>query len=341
MTSTDNRKNKSCRIRLSRMAIRPRLLAAMIRTSTWRLSSEPTGRTSPSCRTRNSFAWTSSGSSPISSSNRCRRARLRKRPVIGDRAGENAPFVTEQLALDEIARERRAIEDDERRAGPWTVGMNEVRDDLLAGARLAGNQNRGVAVGRRRRPLEHRPHPFRSADHTLEPVVRRGQAAEAVHAVTQLGGVENARDRLAQQFFGERNRNEIVCAAPDRLGCMIDGRVGADDEDCSLGPLLFDRFEDIERRRVGTQIADYDEAQRGLRLDGRQHRRHAVGGHGRPLRGQQLSQRRIQLAILRGDEDPGVGVGNGHSWCVGGSYRPQMLHSVNKPLRRESILSAR
>src|SRR6202030_1949798 len=47
-----------------------------------------------------------------------------------DRAGESSFFVTEQLALDQLARERRAIDRDKRLARARAPKMNRARDQL-------------------------------------------------------------------------------------------------------------------------------------------------------------------------------------------------------------------
>ena len=68
----------------------------------------------PSTRSRRGCS--SSGSSPISSRNSDATLRaLERARVIGVRAGEGASLVTEQLALDQIGRDRAAIEHHERR----------------------------------------------------------------------------------------------------------------------------------------------------------------------------------------------------------------------------------
>ena len=76
----------------------------------------PTGLTSPSCSARRSLGCSSSGSSPISSRNSVPPSAATNRPRFGGvGAGERAAHVAEQLALEQRADERAAVDRDERR----------------------------------------------------------------------------------------------------------------------------------------------------------------------------------------------------------------------------------
>ena len=62
-------------------------------------------------------------------------------------AGEGTLLVAEQLALDQFAGNRRAIDRDEWLIGARRVLVNKTRRDLLADAALAGYQERAVDIG--------------------------------------------------------------------------------------------------------------------------------------------------------------------------------------------------
>src|SRR5206468_9368739 len=62
----------------------------------------------------------------------------------GDRPGEGALLVTEQLGLEQLLGERRAVDGDERLALTWRPLVHEVGDHFLAGPRLAGDEHRGL-----------------------------------------------------------------------------------------------------------------------------------------------------------------------------------------------------
>ena len=109
--------------------------------------------------TRSSFAWVSSGTLPISSK--------KMLPLIGeveqtllrvDGAGERALHVTEERRLQQIGRQVAGVDGDERALGAGRVGVNGARDQLLARAALALDQNRRPARRRLDDQIEHLAH---------------------------------------------------------------------------------------------------------------------------------------------------------------------------------------
>src|SRR5262245_34323763 len=68
--------------------------------------------------------------------------------AIGDGAGERAAHVTEQLALDQLLGNRRAVDLDEGSHAAAALRVNRSSDQFLSGPVLAVDQN--AAVGRRR-----------------------------------------------------------------------------------------------------------------------------------------------------------------------------------------------
>ena len=67
---------------------------------------------------------------------------LERARVLGVRAGEGAALVAEELALDQVGGHRAAVEDDERAARARAHVVDRVREDVLAGAGLAGQRRR-------------------------------------------------------------------------------------------------------------------------------------------------------------------------------------------------------
>ena len=57
--------------------------------------------------------------------------------------GEGAALMAEQLVLDEVGRQRGAVQLDERPGGPSAATMQRLGHQLLAGAGLADDQHRG------------------------------------------------------------------------------------------------------------------------------------------------------------------------------------------------------
>src|SRR5690606_9122722 len=64
--------------------------------------------------------------------------------AAAQRAGEGARRVAEQLALGEVLRQRGAVQREKRFGRAAAAGMAGVREQLLAGAGLAGDQERRV-----------------------------------------------------------------------------------------------------------------------------------------------------------------------------------------------------
>src|SRR5207247_6792955 len=65
----------------------------------------------------------------------------------GRRAGERALLVAEQLALEQLRWERRAIHLHERLIASRRPLMDRARDELFADAAFAADEHRHVAVG--------------------------------------------------------------------------------------------------------------------------------------------------------------------------------------------------
>ncbi len=67
--------------------------------------------------------------------------------LVPDRAGERSLDVAEQLALQEVPRDGRTVDGDERRGPAGTERMDRLGHQLFAGARLPGDQHGRVGVG--------------------------------------------------------------------------------------------------------------------------------------------------------------------------------------------------
>src|SRR5205085_5002660 len=79
---------------------------------------------------------------------------LPKAELSALRAGERARLVAEQLRFQKRLLKRRAVQINERAFAAWTQTVDSLRDQLLARARLARDENRRV----RRRDAVSEPH---------------------------------------------------------------------------------------------------------------------------------------------------------------------------------------
>ncbi len=75
--------------------------------------------------------------------------------LLRQRAGEGALLPAEQLALDERARNRRAVDAHHDAAAPRALLVNLRRDEFLAGTRFAEEQHRRVSGRDLARLFEH------------------------------------------------------------------------------------------------------------------------------------------------------------------------------------------
>ena len=110
--------------------------------------------------------------------------------LIGHRAGERSAAMAEQLAVGELARGGRAVVGQERGGAARRADVNRARDQLLAGAALAGDQHREVVA--------------------LQPLDLID------HACHRGAGAEEARQQRLERAFGggvDRGRRPIAHAA--------------------------------------------------------------------------------------------------------------------------------
>ena len=127
--------------------------------------------------------------------------------------------MAEQLALDQLGRDRGAVDLHERAGRERALAMDVRRQQLLARARLAGQQHADIRSRHLRRLLDGvlerraRPdHPRRVAD----------QLAESLVLALQLGPLERVLDDEQHAVARERLLQEIERAVPRRLHRIAD-----------------------------------------------------------------------------------------------------------------------
>ena len=104
--------------------------------------------------------------------------RLQEPWLVPQRAGESTPHMAEQLAFQQLGRERPAMDRNKRAGAAQAGGVQGVGDQLLSGSGRTKHQHADTRW----------PQP---ADHVAEPLHRRGSAnqAEIIRALPlpQLG----------------------------------------------------------------------------------------------------------------------------------------------------------
>ena len=152
-----------------------------------------------------------------------------KRPRrIALRAGERAALVAEQLGLEQVLRNRRGVDRDERPRRARAVPVQRARDELLAGARFAGD--------------EHRRARLRQAADRAKHLLHRRRLAEDLGRVRDVGGrrrrvprlVERAPNQRHRVVDVERLRQVFERAALERGDRAVEVRVRGHDDDRHL-----------------------------------------------------------------------------------------------------------
>ena len=124
--------------------------------------------------------------SPISSSSSVPPSASSKRPFlrcVG--AGERALFVAEELRLDQRFGQRAATDLDERLPRPQRVVVDGLRDELLAGARLAADEDGRVGARHLHDLLADLPHRAARSEDVREVVALAQLVAQAVVLVDE------------------------------------------------------------------------------------------------------------------------------------------------------------
>ena len=172
------------------------------------------------------------GISPISSRNSVPPSASSNRPflsAIGVR--ERALHVPEELALEQRLGERAAVDGDERpcRRGPCVV--ERARDELLAGAALAGDQHGRIRLRELVHLLHQRLHRAAAGDQVTVVDVR----AQLLHLGRKRAPFCRAPDRQQQPLGIDGLGEVVVGAALDRVNGVVDRAEGGGQHDLDVG----------------------------------------------------------------------------------------------------------
>ena len=146
--------------------------------------------------------------------------------AAGDRAGEGAALVPEQLALEERLGQRRAVQAHERTLGARAGQVDRLGDELLAGAALAADQDRGARRPDLRDQREHLLHLRVVGDDVTERVALAQAIAQLPRFLDQARLVHRAVDHGRQGREVERLGEVILGPLLHRLDGAADGAEG-------------------------------------------------------------------------------------------------------------------
>ena len=164
--------------------------------------------------------------------------------LVGPR--ERAALVPEQRALDELVRNRRQVDRDERRVAAPRLAVQQPREQLLAGPALAEDQ--------------HRRRQLRDLLHEIDDVADRAARADQELALALLGDLRAEGDDLPVQILPlarvphERSqlvvfevlRDVVVGAVLHRLHGRLDLVDGRDHDALDEAVVLLDDAEHVE-----------------------------------------------------------------------------------------------
>jgi hypothetical protein len=219
--------------------------------------------------------------------------------AVGDRAGERALQVAEELALDEFRRDRRAVHLDERAVAPRRQRMDRARDEFLAGAVLSRDEDAGI----------RRPHAFEpldeSADRRRLPhdlVPRLDLLAQPHVLVLQPRVAQRVAQRDEDPVGVERLLEEIVGAQLRRLDRRLDRAVPADhdhERGGVEGAQALERLQSVDAAHL--HVEEHDVRAPGfVRLERFRAARDRV--HLVPLVFEQLAERGAHALLVVGDQ---------------------------------------
>ena len=163
-----------------------------------------------------------------------------------DRAGEGALHVAEERGLEQVRRQVARVDGDERAIGARRVGVDGARHELLAGAALAGDENRRAARRRLHDQVEHLLHARAAADDARELLRLRLQALAQRgvlgHQLPPLHGVAHHDEHFVVL---ERLGDVVEGAALHRRDRGLDRRERRDHDHRQI---LVDLLQLLERR---------------------------------------------------------------------------------------------
>ena len=152
-------------------------------------------------------------------------------PLVGG-PGEGTPLVPEQLAFQQVLRDRRAVEGHERLGGGRAKVVNRTGDHLLARSAFSLQQHRDVAVRHLSRQLHHLLHFFPRADNLREPSFLFAQPClEGFHLFLEANGMEGVADCEPQVVEAGRLGDKIVGPFPEGDDGVFQRAVGGHHDD--------------------------------------------------------------------------------------------------------------
>ena len=157
--------------------------------------------------------------------------------ALGDRAREGALFVAEELALEQLPRERGAVDGDERPRGARREVVDRLGDELLARPARALDEDGRLRGGGLADDIEEPLHRGRGADDVLEAVAGVEAALQVAVLALQVAGAEGSLEDEVELVEVDGLREEVLRTELHCLDRGLDRPVGGE-EDADRGGVL-------------------------------------------------------------------------------------------------------
>ncbi len=183
--------------------------------------------------------------------------------LVLDGAGERALLEPEQLRLEQLGRQRRAVHFYERLVLAQRLLVQRAGDELFADAALAANQHRHVGVGDALDQVADLGHLLAVAEEHRVARLLLELRAQRRDLLAQLMLFERLLDHHLQLVLLERLAEEVGGAEPHRLDDHARAPLPGDDDDRDVLVDLLERgqrgqpvhaagHDDVEQHRGGT-----------------------------------------------------------------------------------------
>ena len=180
--------------------------------------------------------------------------------ALGAGAGERSLLVTEQLALEEIFRNGRAIDGEERPVVPCAVLVDGVSHEFFARTALAGDHDRGVAVRDAPDHFEHFLHGRRLTDDAVLVLFDRQGRCKLLRALHFGRRLDRRIDDDLQIERQLLLAHEVERAEAHRFDDALRRAQGAGDDDQGVRIALAQPREQLEPAvRAEPHLRDGDE----------------------------------------------------------------------------------
>ena len=175
-----------------------------------------------------------------------------QRPAVGELeaallalvgAGKRALFVAEELRLDQRFWQRAATDLDERLPRPERVVVDRLRDELLAGARLAADEDGRVGARHLHDLLADLPHRAARSEDVREIVAFAQLVTQAVVFVDEALAVRLEQRLHLQRLRQHRSHHTIELHRPVVVAIAAEGEL--DLEHAAALPGLLHRHADV------------------------------------------------------------------------------------------------